>query len=87
VSQGLKPLVSRRPVMPGLKSGPISEAKATTEEVYAEGCVGGTVWCGCRQVVWVAIVFEIGPGFSPDNQSGSTRCGLAPGYSRACPRG
>ena len=32
---GYEPLVSRWPVMPGLKSGPISEAKATTERVYS----------------------------------------------------
>ena len=30
VSRGLKPLVSLWPVLPGLKSGPISEANATT---------------------------------------------------------
>jgi hypothetical protein len=36
--------------MPGLKSGPISEAKATTEEVYAEGGVG-QAWSEVRSVV------------------------------------
>jgi hypothetical protein len=73
VSQGLKPLVSRWPVLPGLKSGPISEAKATTEQVYAEGV---RRWHGVvglatdyRRVVLVEVVFEIGPGFSPDNQA------------------
>ena len=37
---GYEPLVSRWPVMPGLKSGPISEAKATTERVYSVGVAG-----------------------------------------------
>ena len=39
---GYEPLVSRWPVMPGLKSGPISEAKATTGESALCGC-GGAV--------------------------------------------
>jgi len=34
VSRGLKPLVSRWPGMPGLKSGPISEAKAKCSPQY-----------------------------------------------------
>ena len=34
---GTRPLISRRPVMPGLKSGPISEAKTTTQRMCSVG--------------------------------------------------
>jgi hypothetical protein len=40
VSRGLKPHVSLWLGMPGLKSGPISAAKATTERVYSVGFEG-----------------------------------------------
>jgi hypothetical protein len=36
-------------------------------------------WCGLSAGGVGTVVFEMGPGFSPDNQSGSTRYALAPG--------
>ncbi len=45
VSRGLKPIVSRWPVMPGLKSGPVSEVNATTGKSVRRGCGGaGLSW-------------------------------------------
>jgi hypothetical protein len=46
VSRGLKPLVSRWLGMPGLNSGPISEARALTEMSVRRGC-GGAAEMGC----------------------------------------
>jgi hypothetical protein len=60
VSRGLKPLDSRWTVMPGLKSGPTSEAKATTGESVLRGCGGATdSWRGARDG-WASGQLEIG---------------------------